>query len=154
MNTTFTHKRFLCNEKHQSRLISMLINADTLMVRTAINMSSFNMVFIVREDIDLLVRIVALAKGHSNVYFQKTSKGKAIEPIYSLQSFQVEKTVADNILFLHAFSRCDTTTAIFDQGKKKFMKVLENSEKLNQTVQVFKEEGLDSDTFAAAGEKF
>ncbi|KAJ8868547.1 hypothetical protein PR048_030085 [Dryococelus australis] len=129
-------------------------DADTLIVRRAINMvSSFNTVFVVGEDIYLLVLLVTLEKGHSNVYFKKPGKGKAIEQVYSPLDLQAKPTVADNILFLHAFSGCDTS-AIFGQEKKKFLKILENSEQLNKIVQVFKEEGADSDTIAAAGKKF
>jgi hypothetical protein len=36
----------------------------------------------------------------------------------------IDKTVADHILFLHAFSGCDTTSALFNQGKMKFINVL------------------------------
>ncbi|XP_054709324.1 kinesin-like protein KIF11-A [Uloborus diversus] len=40
--------------------------------------------------------------------------------------------IRENILFLHAFSGCDTTSALFRQGKKKFVKIL-NCTVLQQT---------------------
>lgn len=170
MIATFTQASFLANETNKSRLISMLKkrfeasnftvqqaaeDADTMIVRTAINMaSSFDSVFIVGEDIDLLVLLTALARAHPNVYFLKPGKGKTAQVVFSSQSLQGGEAVVDNVLFLHAFSGCDTTSAIFGQGKIKFFNVLQKSEELHRTVQVFKEVGVDSDTIAAAGEQF
>ena len=169
MIATFTQARFLANEKNKSRFISMLKkrfeesnytvqqaaeDADTLIVRTAISMSSsFQSVFIV-EDSDLLVLLIALEKAHPNVHFLKPGKGKTEEKIYSQQSLHIPTIVADNILFLHAFSSCDTMSAIFGQGRNKFLKVFQNSEDLHHVVKVFQDESADSDTIAAAGEQF
>ncbi|KMQ84206.1 hypothetical protein RF55_18200 [Lasius niger] len=78
MVATVSQETFLSNETNKIRLISMLKkkfedsnftvkqateDADTLIVNTAISMSSsFDSVFIIGEDIDLLVLLTALAR--------------------------------------------------------------------------------------------
>ena len=98
--------------------------------------------------------MVALSGDHSKSYFLKPRRGKIAEKVYSPQSLQVDEKVVENILLLHAFSGCDTRSALFGKGKANFLKVLQNFEKFNQTFQVFKEEIVCPEDIAAAREKF
>lgn len=132
------HKKF---DESNIVVTQAVEDADSLIINTAINMSpSHDSVFVVGEDIDLLVLLTGLARHHKNVYFRKPGKGKIVKKIYSPRSLQYGDIVADNILFLHAFSGCDTTPAIFNQGKIKFLKLIKKYESLNEIIQVFKNE--------------
>lgn len=140
MVPTVSQEKFLANERNKNRFISMLKvkfeaanfivkqaveDADTLIINTAIDMSSaFDSVIVIGEDVDLLVLLTALASTHLNLYFLKPGKGKIMQQLYSIQRLQAEKAIAENILFLHAFSGCDTTSAFFNQGKIKFLNIL------------------------------
>lgn len=106
-------------------------DADTLIINTAISISStFDSVIVVGEDVDLLILFTALSK-RSNVYILKPGKGKNCQRIYSKDSI-IDKTDADNILFLHAFSGCDTTSALFNYGKIKCANVLRKKSRFNE----------------------
>ncbi|GBM52384.1 hypothetical protein AVEN_100966-1 [Araneus ventricosus] len=58
----------------------------------------------------------------------------------------------DNILFLQAFSGCDTTSALFRQGKKKFINILKSTE-LQKVVNIFRDENACPDDIDEAGQK-
>lgn len=55
---------------------------------------------------------------------------------------------------MHAFSGCDTTSALFYQGKMKFIKVLRKKPYLNEVIEVFKNPNADPEVIAKAGERF
>jgi hypothetical protein len=54
---------------------------------------------------------------------------------------------------LHAFSGCDTTSALFNQGKMKFINVLRKNPDLNEIIQVFKNSNADPEIIAKGGER-
>ena len=170
MPATTSQSKFLSNEKNKSRLIKMLItklvkegfvvkqapeDADMLIVNTAINVSSENeSVTIVGEDVDLLVILTALAGLKTNINILKQGKGNTESKLYSPHCMKFGSTIKDNILFLHAFSGSDTTSAFFRQGKLKFLKVLEKHEELQQAASVFKEPSAEPEKLAEAGKAF
>lgn len=95
-------------------------------MQTAIELaSSFTSVFAIGEYVDLLVLLTAKAREIPNVYLRKSGRGNKEDVFYSPQSFQYNDAVAKSILFVHAFSGCDTTSAFFNQGKIRFLKTLE-----------------------------
>jgi hypothetical protein len=59
-----------------------------------------------------------------------------------------------HILFLHAISGCDTTSALYLQGKKKALKILSRKVDLSETLQKFNSSHADPEEIAVAGEKF
>lgn len=114
----------------------------------------FDSAIIVGEDVDLLVLLTALGAACQNVYFLKPGKGKILQRLYSSHSLSHGKIVTDNILFLHAFSGCDTTSALFNQGKVKFLTILKKHKNLQEVIQVFQDSNAEADTIADAGERF
>lgn len=167
---TVSQQKILANESNKIRLISMLKrifeqsnflvkqateDADTLIICTAIEMSSeYDSVIVVGEDIDLLVLLTALATSHPNIYFRKPGIGKITEKLYSTHSFKHGEASAENILFLHAFSGCDTTSVIFNIGKIKFITTLDKNPFLRSTVKLFKETDVNPAIIETAGESF
>lgn len=170
MEANVSQDKFLSNEKNKFRLIAMLQkkfqeyniammqaveDADLLIIETAIQMSpSHASVFVVGEDIDLLVLLTALARPLQNVYFRKPGKGKIVEKIYSPRSLKYSDVVANNILFLHAFSGCDTTSCLYNKGKVKFFNLLQKNKSLSESIQIFKDENANSEDIICAGEEF
>lgn len=165
-----TQEKFLANESNKTRFIAMLKkeleqsgfrveqaveDANTLIVNTAIQMSSsFESVFIVGEDIDLLVLLTRLASQHANIFFRKPGKGRTPEKIYTSRSLKYGEVIADNILFLHAFSGCATTSFIYNAGKQKFLSTLAKNEQLQKAVELFKDNKIDPNIIAQVGERF
>ncbi|GBM77634.1 hypothetical protein AVEN_34459-1 [Araneus ventricosus] len=125
MIPTVSQNKFLGNDANKERLIRMLKTkfkaenfmvkqatevADTLIINTAMSVSSaFDSVIVVGEDVDLIL-LTALST-RSNIYILKPGKGQISQQIYSTKSI-IDKTAADHILFLHAFSGYDTTCAL------------------------------------------
>ncbi|GBO28219.1 hypothetical protein AVEN_42164-1 [Araneus ventricosus] len=58
------------------------------------------------------------------------------------------------ILFIHAFSGCDTTTALFSHGKTKFCSLLEKNRDLEEKIQVFFNFEVTIDQMTKAGKTF
>ncbi|CAH0757850.1 unnamed protein product [Diatraea saccharalis] len=164
---TVTQDSFLSNEKNKERLITMLksrfeqagINtyqsdddADTLIVTTAIQKTaSHETVLIVGEDVDLLV--ILMAYPNPNVYLMKPGRNKIPTKYYNTNSL-LEPSVKEHILFLHAFSGCDTTSALYRIGKKKRFSILRKDIELKQLLKIFKDPEADASALTDTGEKF
>ncbi|KAL1446642.1 hypothetical protein WDU94_013905, partial [Cyamophila willieti] len=71
-----------------------------------------------------------------NDYLQKSSKGETGFCHYSTTSYN-HQTSPGTILFTHAFTGCDTTSALFGQGKTKITTLLSKNESLTEQVEVF-----------------
>lgn len=95
-------------------------------------------IVIVGEDINLLVLLNGLGAEARNVYLQKSTMGKAGCCHYSTTSYnhQDSQRSPGTVLFTHAFTGCDTTSAPFGQGKTKITTFLSKSE-LAEQVEVF-----------------
>ena len=91
------------------------------------------------EGIDLLVILIGLCGPDiKNVFFLKPGKGKVSQTLYN-PHLAADKTLSEHILFLHALSGCDTTSAFFNQGKLKFLKVMQKNNKLQTVIDAFKD---------------
>ena len=163
MAAAMSQEKFLSNSMNKQRLISMLCiklqnagfavkqseeDADYLIIKSALELEkSSQCVVVVGEDIDLLI-IMAVSTNSETIFFLKPGKGKAEDSIYCAEIRNVSQHIRDNILFLHAFSGCDTTSALFRQGKKKFVNILNNP-----VVKIFNCENACPDDIDKAGQK-
>ncbi|GBO16618.1 hypothetical protein AVEN_273026-1 [Araneus ventricosus] len=147
MIPTVSQEKFLANPKNKNRLISILMNkfsslsmackkadedAYCLTVNSALALSpSHPSLVVIGEVIHLFVILIGIFT-FDNLYFLKPGKGKIAEKIFSPHT-ALEKTIADNIFFIHAKSGCDTTSALFNYGKMKFGQTLKNNPDLSQS---------------------
>jgi hypothetical protein len=85
-------------------------DADTLIINTAINVSSDHpKIILVGDDIDLFVLLIALTPRENNIYFIKPSSGKVEKKMYNTEFTQKhDNPMINKILFYHALSGCDT----------------------------------------------
>ncbi|GBO14294.1 hypothetical protein AVEN_124705-1 [Araneus ventricosus] len=98
--------------------------ADYLIIKSALEIEKRSLcVMVVGEDIDLLV-IIAAFTNSANIFFLKPGRGKAEDTLYCAAALNIAPQIRENILFLHAFSGCDTISVLFRQVKKKFINVL------------------------------
>lgn len=158
--------KFLSNNKNKNHLIEILrlkltdnniftcqaeSDADKLIVDTAINLKTKNVV-IVSEDIDILVILTALVDEDREIYFLKPSRGKVQQKIFSSKSLENSfPKCKEHILFLHAFTGCDTTSTFFKKGKIKFAKNFEKRHDLHESAKVFKNVNEDANNIFEAG---
>ncbi|GBL96875.1 hypothetical protein AVEN_118986-1, partial [Araneus ventricosus] len=132
--TETSQEQFLANGRNKVRFIDLLQkflqkanvtvkqavkDADVLIVGTAVSVKSqYDNIFVVSEDIDLLVLLTGLAPMKKNLYFRKCGKVRTPVVLYFTTSFKYK--FSRMILFIHAFSGCDTSSALFGHGKAKF----------------------------------
>ncbi|GBM93898.1 hypothetical protein AVEN_104210-1 [Araneus ventricosus] len=99
-------------------------DADYPIIKSALEIEKRSQcVMVVGEDIDLLV-ITAASINSENIFFLKPERGKAEDALYCTATLNIAPQIRHNILFLRAFSDCNTISALFRQGKKKFISVL------------------------------
>lgn len=173
MSVNTTQAKFLANPKNKSQFISLLgaqlieggitvfvadADADGLIVNKAIALSNTQesaSVVIVGEDTDLLVLLVSLAPRWKNILLLKPGSVRRSPKIYS--SYNLQQALGDltsSLLFTHAMSGCDTTSAPYGKGKKKAFALMDNDRELREEVAVFNYPDSSPDAIAVAGEKF
>lgn len=170
MVPTVSQQIFLCNAKNKEQLITMLKDsfaeanimtkqaqedADLLIVTTAMDLSKHhNCAVIVGEDVDLLVIMIGRCGGmHPNIYFLKPGKG-SVSPLIFSHDCQLDHSIADNILFLHAVGGCDTTSALFKIGKMRYLQILKKNPALTEVISIFKDPMADPQSIVSAGHSF
>lgn len=167
-----TQEEFLGNSKNKVQLISMLRSklteanvanhqaqgdADTLIVSTALHLARDNAsVTIITTDTDVLVLAIALAGNHNNfVYVKHPASSQHPCKVYNIK--QIQNTIGcmkDVVLFAHAATGCDTTSALHKKGKVTPYKILRSNTELQHKVKIFYDASADCDKLAEAGEYF
>lgn len=123
-----------------------------MIVEIAVNDSSDFEIIIVAEDIDVLVILTARAKIDKEIYFLKLGKQKEPSTFYSSKSLDLNyPNSAQLILFAHCFTGCDTTSAFYNKGKKKFLELLEKREDLREKAKIFYNSESQMDDILKAG---
>jgi hypothetical protein len=98
--------------------------------------------------------LLSFAHSETNLYFVKVGKGLTETRIYSSQEIQyASQDIKDSLLFLHAASGCGATSLLYHHGKKKALKLLQNTKDLRQELAVFKLRNATHEV-AGAGEGF
>lgn len=114
-------------------------DADVLIIETAIEQFNLtNTTIVVGEDVDLLVLLTARTPTEKIIYFLKPGKAQHQSEIYSSKSLSAFSKCQNHILFLHAITGCDTTSALFRRGKTTVLKLFEKQDLVN-CAEVFKE---------------
>jgi len=156
---------FLSNSQNKARLINLLsqtlesegvrvrqaiADADALIVKTALDIArEKNKVVVVGTDTDLLIMLLARARKPDKIYF--LSPGSKAYNVGSIQNTIGERKQC--LLFIHAMSGCDTTSALFGKGKKKAWKLSINKD-VQKISAIFCTRTSSKESVAKAGEKF
>lgn len=163
-----SQENFLSSSKNKSLFIDLLIehfnrhnikwiqcggDADLTIVKTAIDQSRHNKVVIVSEDTDVMVLLTALTPNDNEIIFVKPKKGKSAPKVYSSRSLDHCPVMKSNILFIHAMSGCDTTSAFYRKGKLKLVSLVKKSSGLAQSISLFKEPNAPLHKLLEAGKK-
>lgn len=167
MLVTLTQAQFLSNVCNKQKFVNLLANylhqfdvevrkadedADTLIVQTALDLHKRGIepVAVVGNDVDLLILLTALTPDLDNMRFYKAAPLNKEGKLYSTSD---HKHLKPFILFAHAFCGCDTTSALYNKGKKSIVNILTKNSDLQLIVQTFyKPQSTESEIYAA-GEK-
>ena len=88
-------------------------------------------VTVVAEDTDILILLLYFwNKEMSNVSMRsEPRKGQELKEFNIGQmAKKLNENIVKHVLFIHAWGGCDTTSAIFNQGKNKIMKLVESGD--------------------------
>lgn len=165
---TLQQDQFLSNTKNKARLIASLVpklrqngyevfqsdgDADVLIVQTAIEkISHFQNVVVVGEDVDLLVLLVALTPLEKEIHLYKPGKSTVGPKVFSSKQPEVP-FLQQSILFLHAFTGCDSTSSIYKQGKKKIVNVFKKNQNLHDIPATFYNPNSTPEVLSTAGQE-
>lgn len=139
------------------RIVQSIDDADTLIVNTAITLSETvsSHIYIVGEDIDLLVLAISLGPAGQNISLLKPNGGKKPTQIYSISLIKSSYVNIEHfILFSHAVGGCDTTSALFRVGKTKFFKLLIKNKSLQRIASLFYQKDMNQDEIEKEGDIF
>lgn len=164
---------FLSNEKNKTQFISLLTaalkydghevhnstgDADTLIVETALKLSKEGKeVSVVADDTDILVLLMFHWKQDlGDIFFYseatRTKQGLKVWRIRDLCA-KAPKDVVSHILFIHAWSGCDTTSATYGHGKTSLIKKITSSKDLRDILKKFENTESTPEEIGAAGIK-
>ena len=113
----------LISERRRERgchVIQAEEDADVDIVKAAVSMTSFKTTTLICEDMDLLVMLLHYTPNNNakKIYF-RSDKGKSTV-VYDTKVIKqvLGDEICHSLLFLHAFTGCDTISSIFGLGKK------------------------------------
>lgn len=165
-------EQFLANERNKQAMISLLGvmletngctvyyavgDADVDIARAAAKSAENMHTTVIGEDTDLL--ILLLYHGQNNgfkLYFRSdVRKGPNPNPVYDI--FKMQSALGyDNcnfLLFLHAFTGCDTTSRIYSIGKSSAFDKLMKDTELQSVAEIFCSQSCSHSDIAVMGEK-
>ena len=107
-------------QKQDCIVINAPGDADVDIVKAAVEASSHHSTTLIGEDTDLLVLLLYYAHiDNKELYFGSDNKSKAIE-VYNINRFKEIRgnDLCSQLLFIHAFTGCETTSRIVGIGKR------------------------------------
>lgn len=110
--------------------------------------------FKLMADADSLVLLTSFAPENSRVLFLRPASGfTTLQTVFDISRQQAKLgDTKDILLFAHAVTGCDTTSAI--KGKLKALKLLQENDALREGMQVFNSPSSTKEEVAAVGEEF
>ena len=83
-------------------------------------MASFQSTTLIGIDTDLLVLLLYYAEEDGEDLYFRSDKNKEKKNVYDIKLLKrlISDDICSDLLFVHAFSGCDTTSRIFGVGKK------------------------------------
>ncbi|KAI4491336.1 hypothetical protein M0802_010269 [Mischocyttarus mexicanus] len=127
-------------------------DANELIVKTAIRLSNelSKLTVVVGNDVDLFVLLIDQTPLDEMIYFYKMGLNEKKNQLFSTLN---NKKFRPFILFAHAFSGCDTTSAFFKQGKRKIIALLEKNSSLVTIIRDFYKPNKNLDNLHRIAEK-
>ena len=129
--------------------------ADLEISKAAISMSAFRPISLIGEDTDLLV----LWLFHTDVskctalYFRSDKMKSYVYNIKVLKQV-LGKAVCNDLLFLHAFTGCDSVSRVFEIGKKsRFQRIINREKTMKDCSKAFSRPKQTQDVVETNGSK-
>ena len=106
-------------EKKGCIVINAPGDADVDIVKFAIRASQHQPTTLIGEDTDLLILLLYYAETNNRGLYFRSDKSK-VPKVYDISEMKqvLGRDLCSQLLFIHAFTGCDTTSRIFGVGKK------------------------------------
>ena len=169
--TVFTGKKedFLSQGSNKQGLINMISDrlrekgctvmnaegdADYDIVQSAIAVSEYKTTTLIGDDTDLLILLLHHMDSHKKTLYFRSDKKSKEQRLYNINTLKecLGQQLCSQLLFIHAFTGCDTTSRVFGMGKKPFFqKVAKGDEQLKSCALAFTKPGQTADTIEQHG---
>lgn len=130
-------------------------DADTEIVSVAITASEYGSTTLISEDTDLLVLFLYHMKpNRKSVFFRFDNKSRSQIRVYNINKLKplLGPVLCSHLLFIHAFTGCDTTSRVFGAGKKSyFQKFIKGDKDLESCAVCFTNPGQSCDIVEECG---
>lgn len=171
MLCTVTQVEFLGNAKNKKRFVSVLKesllsenidviiaedDADRDIISISLEKHLRGGACVVGQDTDLLVMLIALTpEKPNNMFFMKPPTRSNPSVVYDINKLAKKYAKTRKcLLFIHAISGCDTTSAIYRKGKVQALQILSKNPQLQTEIEIFLNQDSTRDKICEAGEKF
>ena len=106
-------------EKKGCTVINAPGDADVDIVKVAIRASQHQPTTLIGEDTDLLILLLYYAETNNRGHYFRSDKSK-VPKVYDISKMKqvLGRDLCSQLLFIHAFTGCDTTSRIFRCGQK------------------------------------
>uniref|UniRef100_A0A8C4Q7P4 HTH OST-type domain-containing protein n=1 Tax=Eptatretus burgeri TaxID=7764 RepID=A0A8C4Q7P4_EPTBU len=121
-------------QKKGCTVINASGDADVDIVKAAIKSSQHQSTTLIGEDTDLLILLLYYCETNNRGLYFRSDKS-TVPTVYDVSEMKqvLGSAMCSQLLFIHAFTGCDTTSCIFRVGKKSAFQKLANGESTIQT---------------------
>ena len=156
LNNIYNKKQFislLCDylERDNQHVHQCTGDADVLIVSVALQLARDGCKTTVHaKDTDLIVLLLYHWDiTMKDIHFRSTKSKTAWNIRECMENIPME--LHPHLLFMHAFTGCDTTSSIFDKGKQKIVKLMAKSLELQQCSLIFSGDNASQEEVGNAG---
>ena len=171
MKATIKKDQFLANSKNKDQFIQMLRqkldqngcstlqaegDADVLIAKTAVKLSESQATTLVGDDTDLLILLLYHYDPQSReLFFRPEPRQNTRSRTWAIKEVKgaLGEKLCGNLLFLHSFLGCDTTSRVYGLGKGIVVKKFKESQFFQLQASVFNDVDKSVKEIAKAGEE-
>lgn len=142
-------------EKSGCKVVKCEGDADVDIAKAAVKQSRETSTTLIGEDTDLLVLLLYYVEvPNKGLFFRSDKMSLKSRKVYDISYLRdtLGDDICDQLLFLHAFTGCDSTSRIHGIGKKSvFQKLIKGNQILQSSATVFSSTGSTKDEVQTAG---
>ncbi|KAG1669042.1 Tryptophan 5-hydroxylase 2 [Nymphon striatum] len=116
-------------------------DADVDIAKTAVNIANVHSTTLIGEDTDLLVLLLHYCEMDGKpLYFRSDKQSRGVPKVYNISWIKrlLGSEMCPQIVFLHAFTGCDSTSRVYGVGKKPaFEKLVKGDQVLQSSANAF-----------------
>lgn len=131
-------------------------DADVDIVRAAVQQSTTTDTTVICEDTDILILLLHHASSKEHVIYMRSDINKKQRHTYNIKKLKIlfGEDICRSLLFIHAFTGCDTTSRIFGVGKKGvFQKTIRGDRIISSCSKIFTSKNIDKEEIIKHGHR-